>query len=65
MQNYDKIFKNYLKNCNLSQYNIITDNIIAKNYIYSSISGNMLNIIGRSKSTIKTLEKLFQKICLV
>lgn len=65
MQNYDKIFKNYLKNCNLSQYNIITDNIIAKNYIYSSIFGNMLNIIGRSKSTIKTLEKLFQKICLV
>ena len=65
MQNYDKIFKNYLKNCNLSQYNVITDNIIAKNYIYSSISGNMLSIIGRSKSTIKTLEKVFQKICLV
>ena len=65
MQNYDKIFKNYLKNCNLSQYNVITDNIIAKNYIYSNISGNMLSIIGRSKSTIKTLEKLFQKICLV
>ena len=65
MQNYDKIFKNYLKNCNLSQYNVITDNIIAKNYIYSSISGNILSIIGRSKSTIKTLEKVFQKICLV
>ena len=65
MQNYDKIFKNYLKNCNLSQYNVIIDNIIAKNYIYSNISRNMLSIIGRSKSTIKTLEKLFQKICLV
>lgn len=49
MQNYDKIFKNYLKNCNFSQYNVITDNIIAKNYIYSSISGNMLSMKPKFK----------------